>query len=66
MKKKATKKKAPGDGLLKCCAQDLGISKKMLKRAVREAKLRAVAERIAREEIESSWSEILDRAKRAE
>ncbi len=66
MKKKPTEKKGPGDGLLKCCARDLGISKKMLRRAVFEAKLRAVAERIASEEIERSWSEILDRAKRAE
>jgi hypothetical protein len=66
MKKKTIEKQAPGDGLLKCCAQALGISKKILKRAVREVKLRAVAERIAREEIESKWGEILDRTKRAE
>lgn len=66
MKKESLEKKPPRDGLLKCCAQDSGISKKLPRRAVGEAKLQTVAERIAREEIESSRSEILDRAKRAE
>jgi len=49
--------------MLKSAAQRLDLSKKTLKKAVRDATVRLVAEKIARERVDSSWQEISERAK---
>ena len=43
------------DILTKTCAEHLGVSKKSLKKAVEEATVRLVAEKIAKEHFEASW-----------
>jgi len=63
MTRKRTGPKPSIDDVVKVCAKDLNISKKRLKRMVQEAKLRTVAERIVREELDASWSDIVDRAR---
>jgi len=62
MTRKYAKNKAARDELLKRCAREFGLPRKLVKRAVREAKLRAVAERLVAEELDSSWNEICERA----
>ncbi len=60
---KSAPARSGGDGMLKTAAERLKLSKKALKKAVREATVRLVAERIAREQFDSSWQEISDQAK---
>jgi hypothetical protein len=52
-----------GDAVIKACAQQFNLPKKALRRAVQEATLRLVAEKIARERIEPTWKEVVDRTK---
>ena len=52
--------------LTKTCAEHLGVSKKSLKKAVAEATVRRVAEKIAEEHFEALWQEINGRAGHAE
>lgn len=52
-----------GDTMLKSAAERLNLSKKALKKAVRDATVRLVAEKIARERLDSSWQEIADQAR---
>lgn len=51
------------DAMLKNAAQRLNLSRKALKKAIREATVRLVAEKIARERVDSSWQEISDQAR---
>ena len=53
------------DILTKTCAQHLSLSKKSLKKAVEEATVRRVAEKIAEEHFEALWQEINARAGQA-
>ncbi len=53
------------DILTRTCAQQLGVSKKSLKKAVEEATVRRVAEKIAEEHFEALWQEINGRAGQA-
>ncbi len=53
------------DILTKTCAQHLGVSNKSLKKAVEEATVRRVAEKIAEEHFEALWQEINARAGQA-
>jgi len=53
------------DILTKTCAAQLGVSKKSLKKAVEEATVRRVAEKIAEEHFEALWQEINTRAGQA-
>jgi hypothetical protein len=52
-----------GDALIKASAQRFGVSKKAMRKAVREARVRLAAEKIAREQFESSWQEVVDLSK---
>ncbi len=53
------------DILTKTCAQHLGVSKKSLKKAVEEAAVRQVAEKIAEEHFEAFWQKINGRSGQA-
>jgi hypothetical protein len=51
------------DETIKAFAQQLGLSRKALKKAVQEATVRLAAERIAREHLDSTWQEVANLAK---
>lgn len=51
---------------MKRCGQKYGLSKKILKRAVQETRLPALAERIVHEELDSSWSGVLESVRHAD
>ena len=61
---KSVARRSAGDALTKVCAQRFSLPKKTLKKAVQEATIRLVADRIAKEEIDSSWKEVIGRTKR--
>ncbi len=50
------------DTLTKTCAEHLGVSKKSLKKAIKEATVRRIAEKIAEEHFDALWQEINGRA----
>ena len=46
------------DSLTRTCAKHFGVSKKSLKKAIEEATVRRIAEKIAEECFEASWQDI--------
>jgi hypothetical protein len=57
---KSEAKTSVGEALIKASAQRYGVSKKAMKKAVREAKVRLAAEKIAREQLDSEWQAVVD------
>jgi hypothetical protein len=57
---KSDGKSAAGEALIKASAERYGVSKKTMKKAVREAKVRLAAEKIAREQLDSEWQQVVD------
>lgn len=56
--------RSAGDAKIKASAQRFDLPKKALRKAVQDATLRLVAERIAREEIDREWKNVVVRSKR--